>query len=134
MKLLILALLIFPVTANAFDILYNMNGEQRLEGFGPGGSTSGQVVWDTSKDGELPKDAPVGYAERFVESGMPRLRANLEMKATMEKRAAELAAKEAEEFKLQADFKKLADKVKADTATPPEMRKVLKVLLQKQGL
>lgn len=63
--MLFIILLFLCGSAQAKEILYNMKGEQRVEGFGPNGTTFGEVVWDSDRDGPLPADAPIGYAERY---------------------------------------------------------------------
>lgn len=133
MKTIFIALL-FPLFAQAdFQILYNLNGEQRLEGFGPGGSTSGEVVWRTDRDGPLPADAPIGYAERYNDGARPALRANVDLKAAKDAREAAAAAEVAAKAQEEAAFAALKAKLEAETATATEVRRAFKLLLKRIG-
>lgn len=64
-----IAFLFSPHAFAGIEIVFNKKGEQISRSF-PGGvnvevSADHEVVWDSRKHGPLPKDAPLGYAERF---------------------------------------------------------------------
>lgn len=72
MKLVYL-LLALSLPAYAADVLFNLNGRQELETVPENTqlTPSAEIAWDSRRDGPLPADAPVGYAERYYEMVQP---------------------------------------------------------------
>ena len=121
--------------AEMFKILFNLKGTQRLSEVEMSGGVTADavVVWDERKDGPIPRGAPIGYAERVVRSGIPALVENSELKSAKAVKDQELAAKAAQLTMDKEELAALAAKVKAETATPEEVRRVLKLYLQSSG-
>ena len=134
--LTLLFMFFLPVDASAAKILFNLKGNQQLVEVGAGGGVTSEatVVWDERKDGPLPGDAPVGYAERGIDgSGKPVLAQNPAMKADYDAKVQARLDKEVSDAQDKAAFQALKLKVKEDTATAADVRRMLKFLLQKLG-
>lgn len=111
MKNIILISLMFvsPAFAGTKKIIFNLKGVQHfVEVDQTGGVTSeAQIVWDESRDGPLPKDAPIGYASRSVDQSTGKISLDADMNL--------LAIKQAAEQKEIADAaKKAQDKADCD--------------------
>jgi hypothetical protein len=122
-----------PLFASAESkILFELNGAQQLEVVGPGGGVTPEatVLWDERKDGPLPNDAPVGYADRVVDgSGKPSLVLNQAKKSSADSAVANKSADAAQDAADRQTIKTLLPKLRAKTATAAETRDILAAFL-----
>ncbi len=118
------------------QVLFNLKGVQRLDDLGVSGkisATDAVIVWDESKDGPLPKGAPVGYAQRVVNNKTVTLVADPVMKSAFDSAASAKAAKDAQDAQDVTDLAAAKAKINSGTSTNSDIVTAVKILIKKLG-
>lgn len=138
MRLLLALALLVPVNSSAAKILFELGGKQQLVDVKVGGGVCPEcvVLWNTEIDGNIPENAPIGYADRVTDpvTGELKLVPNDAKKAAMDTEAAAKTKAEAALATARAALKTLKAKIKAKTATASEVRDAIGLALDALNL